>query len=92
LAEKRRVTIGVAKPLSISIETLNMGEIPDEKIISVIEDVFDLRLGAIIDEMELRKTIYKQTVAYGHFCRNDLDLPWERWNKTMDIKAAINRL
>lgn len=84
--------IGVAKPVSISIETFNTGKIPDEKIISVIEAVFDLRPGAIIDELELRKPIYKQTAAYGHFGRNDLDLPWERLNKTTDIKAAINRL
>jgi len=84
--------IGVAKPVSISIETFNTGKIPDEKIIAVIEDVFDLRPGAIIDELELRKPIYKQTAAYGHFGRNDLDLPWERLNKTTDIKAAINRM
>ena len=84
--------IGVAKPVSISVDTFGTGKVSDEKIVSVIKKIFDLRPSAIISELDLRKPIYKQTAAYGHFGRNDLDLPWEKLNKTADIKEAIAQL
>jgi S-adenosylmethionine synthetase len=70
--------IGVARPLSISIETFGTGRIPDERILGLIDHHFDLRPRAIIDQLDLRRPIYRQTAAYGHFGRPDLDLPWER--------------
>jgi S-adenosylmethionine synthetase len=70
--------IGVAKPLSISIETYGTGRIADERILGLIEQHFDLRPAAIIDRLTLRRPIYRQTAAYGHFGRDDIDLPWER--------------
>jgi S-adenosylmethionine synthetase len=70
--------IGVARPLSISIETFGTGVISDERILGLIDRHFDLRPAAIIDALDLRRPIYRQTAAYGHFGRPDLDLPWER--------------
>ncbi|MEO7117614.1 MAG: methionine adenosyltransferase domain-containing protein, partial [Candidatus Limnocylindrales bacterium] len=70
--------IGVARPLSISIETFNTGKIPDERLLAIINEHFDLRPSAIISRLDLRRPIYRQTAAYGHFGRPDLDLPWER--------------
>ena len=70
--------IGVARPLSISIETFGTGVIPDERILGLIDRHFDLRPAAIIDALNLRRPIYRQTASYGHFGRPDLDLPWER--------------
>jgi len=78
--------IGVSAPISVSIETFGTGKVSDEKIIELIDRHFDLRPGAIIRDLDLRKPIYKQTAAYGHFGRTDLDLPWERTDK-----AAILR-
>ena len=73
--------IGVARPLSISIETFGTGKIPDERILGLIDHHFDLRPRAIIDQLDLRRPIYRQTAAYGHFGRPDLDLPWERTDR-----------
>ena len=70
--------IGVARPLSISIETFGTGVLPDDRILGLIERHFDLRPAAIISALDLRRPIYRQTAAYGHFGRPDLDLPWER--------------
>jgi S-adenosylmethionine synthetase len=70
--------IGVAKPVSVSIETYGTGKVSDERILGLIDRHFDLRPGAIIDNLNLRRPIYQQTAAYGHFGRPDLDLPWER--------------
>jgi S-adenosylmethionine synthetase len=70
--------IGVARPLSISIETFGTGKIPDERILGLIDHHFDLRPRAIIEQLDLRRPLYRQTAAYGHFGRPDLDLPWER--------------
>lgn len=84
--------IGVAKPVSIRVETFGTGKISDENIVKVVENVFDLRPGAIIKELDLRRPIYKQVAAYGHFGRNDLDLPWERLNKVDSIKEAIKNI
>ena len=80
--------IGVAHPLSINVETFGTGVIDDEKIAEVIEKVFDLRPGAIIRDLDLRRPIYRQVAAYGHFGRDDLDLTWERTNKVEALKQA----
>ncbi|HXI45708.1 MAG TPA: methionine adenosyltransferase [Candidatus Acidoferrales bacterium] len=73
--------IGIAKPLSLSIETFGTGKIADEEIVRLIDRHFDLRPAAIIQALDLRRPIYRQTAAYGHFGRPDLDLPWERTDK-----------
>jgi S-adenosylmethionine synthetase len=77
--------IGVARPLSISIETFGTGIIDDDRILGLIERHFDLRPAAIISALDLRRPIYRQTAAYGHFGRPDLELPWER----TDVAAAL---
>ena len=77
--------IGVARPISVSVETFNTGKISDERIMGLIDSHFDLRPAAIIDKLGLRKPIYRQTAAYGHFGRPDLDLPWER----VDLAEAL---
>jgi len=81
--------IGVAKPVSVEVDTFGTGKIADDKIVELIQKVFDLRPAAIIRDLELRRPIYKQTAAYGHFGRNDLDLPWEKLNKVEDIKKFM---
>ncbi len=80
--------IGVAHPLSINVETFGTGVIPDDDIAKAIEMVFDLRPGAIIRDLDLRKPIYQQVAAYGHFGRDDLDLTWERTNRVEELKKA----
>ena len=70
--------IGVAKPLSILVNTYGTGKISDDKIAELVKENFDLRPAAIIEKFDLKRPIYKQTAAYGHFGRNDLDLPWEK--------------
>lgn len=81
--------IGIAKPVSISVETFGTGNIKDEKIVEIINKVFDLRPSVIIKELDLRRPIYRQTAAYGHFGRVDIDLPWENLNKVEEIKKII---
>ncbi|MFW2489872.1 methionine adenosyltransferase [Clostridium chromiireducens] len=81
--------IGVAKPVSIEVETFGTGKIDEDKIVEIVEKVFDLRPGAIIRDLDLRRPIYRQTAAYGHFGRNDLNLPWEQLNKAEEIKKYI---
>ena len=81
--------IGVAKPVSIEVETFGTGKKSEAEIVSIVEKVFDLRPGAIIRDLDLRRPIYKQTAAYGHFGRNDLNLPWENLNKVDDIKKHL---
>ena len=81
--------IGVAKPVSIAVDTFGTGTIEDEKIVEIIEKVFDLRPAAIIDALDLRRPIYKQTAAYGHFGRTDIDLPWEHLDKLDEIVDII---
>jgi len=81
--------IGVAHPLSINVETFGTGVIADDDIAKAIEKVFDLRPGAIIRDLDLRKPIYQQVAAYGHFGRDDLDLTWERTNKVAELKKAV---
>ncbi|MGQ9676841.1 MAG: methionine adenosyltransferase [Chloroflexota bacterium] len=73
--------IGVAKPVSITVETFGTGRIPDEKILELIEKHFDLRPAAIIETLKLRRPLYKPTAAYGHFGRDDIDAPWELTSK-----------
>ena len=80
--------IGVAHPLSVNVETFGTGKIDDEKISQLITEHFDLRPGAIIRDLGLRKPIYRQIAAYGHFGRDDLDLSWERTDKAEALKKA----
>jgi S-adenosylmethionine synthetase len=80
--------IGVARPLSINVETFGTGKIADEKIARLISEHFDLRPGAIIRDLDLRRPIYRQTAAYGHFGRTDIDLSWERTNKADALRIA----
>ena len=78
--------IGVAEPVSVLVDTFGTGVIADEKISEIISKNFDLRPGAIIRDLGLRRPIFKQTAAYGHFGRTDVNLPWEELNKVEDIK------
>ncbi|HVQ23149.1 MAG TPA: methionine adenosyltransferase [Candidatus Saccharimonadia bacterium] len=79
--------IGIARPLSISIETFGTGKIPDERLLGLIDAHFDLRPSAIIAALDLRRPIYRQTAAYGHFGRPELDLPWERTDRAEALAA-----
>jgi S-adenosylmethionine synthetase len=79
--------IGVARPLSVSIETFGTGVLSDERILGLIDDHFDLRPAAIIGALDLRRPIYRQTASYGHFGRPDLDLPWERTDHAAGLAA-----
>jgi S-adenosylmethionine synthetase len=81
--------IGVAKPVSIFVDTFGTGNIPDDKIVELIEKNVDLRPDAIIKNLDLRRPIYKQTAAYGHFGRDDLDLPWEKLNLVDCFSKAL---
>ncbi|HEY6072249.1 MAG TPA: methionine adenosyltransferase domain-containing protein, partial [Anaerolineales bacterium] len=78
--------IGVAHPLSINVETFGTAKIPDEKIVELINEHFDLRPGAILRDLGLRKPIYRQTANYGHFGRDDIEFPWERTDKAALLK------
>ncbi len=80
--------IGVAKPLSIWVNTYGTGKITDDKIVELVKENFDLRPAAIIKNFDLRRPIYKQTAAYGHFGRSDIDVPWEKTDKTDVFKKA----
>nr|MBO2472586.1 methionine adenosyltransferase [Bacillota bacterium] len=84
--------IGVPEPVSLAVETFGTGVIPDEAIAQLVREHFDLRPGAIIRDMNLRRPIYKPTAAYGHFGRTDLDLPWERTDKAEILREAAKRL
>ena len=80
--------IGVSHPLSVNVETFGTAKIADEKIAALINEYFDLRPGAIIRDLGLRKPIYRKTAAYGHFGRDDIEFPWERTDKAADLKKA----
>ena len=80
--------IGVAHPLSINVETFGTGKIDDEKIASLVRDLFDLRPGAILRDLNLRRPIFQQTAAYGHFGREEADFTWEKTNKAADLRSA----
>ncbi len=81
--------IGVAKPVSVMVDTFNTGKVSDEKIAEAVKKVFDLRPAAIIEKLDLRRPIYAPTSAYGHFGRTDIDLPWEKTDKAEELKANI---
>ena len=81
--------IGVAQPTSIMVDTFGTGKISDTKLVDIIRENFDLRPAGIIKMLDLRRPIYKQTAAYGHFGRNDLDLPWEKTDKVDALKAYL---
>ena len=81
--------IGIAKPLSINVETFGTGTVEDSRIAEAISQVFDLRPRAIIRDLNLLRPIYRQLAAYGHFGRDDLDLTWEKTNKVADLKKAL---
>jgi len=83
--------IGIARPLSVMVDTFGTGEIPDTKIAGLVDQIFDLRPGLIIKNLHLRRPIYKQIAAYGHFGRTDLDLPWEKTDKAAELKKKANR-
>ena len=81
--------IGVASPTSVRIDTFGTGRLPEDKLIDIISENFDLRPAGIIQMLDLRRPIYKQTAAYGHFGRNDLDLPWEKLDKIDVLKNYL---
>ena len=95
LAEKCEIqlayAIGVAKPVSILIETFGTNKIPEEKITELVEKNFDFRPKAIIDQLQLRRPIYKKTAAYGHFGRDDPDFTWEKLDKVEALKQGLNQ-
>ena len=82
--------IGVAQPTSIMVDTFGTGRLKDEMIVDIIRRHFDLRPAGIIRMLDLRRPIYKQTAAYGHFGRNDLDLPWEKTDKAAELKKYLS--
>ncbi|MCQ2437062.1 MAG: methionine adenosyltransferase [Clostridia bacterium] len=96
LADKCEVgiayAIGVAKPVSIFVDSFGTGKLSDDKLSALVEKCFDLRPAAIIRELDLKRPIYKQTASYGHFGRDDLDLPWEKLDKVDVLKAAAKEL
>ncbi|WP_027217278.1 methionine adenosyltransferase [Butyrivibrio fibrisolvens] len=94
LADKAEIqlsyAIGVAQPTSVLVDTFGTGKVSNEKLTEAVRKVFDLRPAGIIKMLDLRRPIYKQTAAYGHFGRNDLNLPWEQIDKVEELKAAVN--
>ena len=83
--------IGVAEPTSVRVDTFGTGTVSDEKLVDIVRSNFDLRPAGIIKMLDLRRPIYKQTAAYGHFGRNDLDLPWEKLDKVDVLKSAASK-
>lgn len=81
--------IGVAQPTSINVDTFGTGKLSSEKLVEIVRENFDLRPAGIIKMLDLRRPIYKQTAAYGHFGRNDLDLPWEKLDKVEVLKKYL---
>ncbi len=81
--------IGVAQPTSVLVDTFGTGKVSNEKLTEAVRKVFDLRPAGIIKMLDLRRPIYKQTAAYGHFGRNDLNLPWEQTDKVEELKSAV---
>ena len=81
--------IGVAKPVSITVDTFGTGKMESDKIIDIVNKVFDLRPAAIIRDLDLKRPIYRQVAAYGHFGRTDVDVPWEKLNKVEEIKKFL---
>ena len=81
--------IGVARPVSIMVDSFGTGKMSDEELVKIVERHFDFRPAAIIDKLDLRRPIYRQTAAYGHFGRTDLDLPWERLDKVTELQKEM---
>ncbi len=81
--------IGVAQPTSVMVDTFGTGKLPEEKLVEIVRENFDLRPGGIIKMLDLRRPIYRETAAYGHFGRNDLNLPWEALDKVEDLKKYL---
>ena len=81
--------IGVAKPVSVFVDSCGTGALPDDRLSEIVSECFDLRPAAIIRDLDLKRPIYSQTAAYGHFGRDDLDLPWERLDKVDALKAYM---
>ncbi len=81
--------IGVAQPTSIMVDTIGTGRVSDDKLVEIVRENFDLRPAGIIKMLDLRRPIYKQTAAYGHFGRNDLDLPWEKTDKAEALRKCL---
>ncbi len=79
----------MAQPTSIMIDTFGTGKLSEEKLVDIVRENFDLRPAGIIKMLDLRRPIYKQTAAYGHFGRHDLDLPWEKLDKVETLKAYL---
>ena len=94
LADKCQIqlsyAIGVAEPTSVNIDTFGTGKLSNEKLLKIVRENFDLRPAGIIKMLDLRRPIYKQTASYGHFGRNDLDLPWEKTDKAEILKGYLN--
>ncbi|MEE0001625.1 MAG: methionine adenosyltransferase [Weissella confusa] len=95
LAEKVEIqvayAIGVAKPVSVNVNTFGTGKVSDDELVAAIRDLFELRPAGIIEDLDLRKPRYEATAAYGHFGRPELDLPWERLDKVDALKAYFNK-
>ena len=94
LADKCEVqlsyAIGVAQPTSVLVDTFGTGKVSNEKLVAAVRELFDLRPAGIIKMLDLRRPIYKQTAAYGHFGRNDLNLPWEKTDKVDELKKLVS--
>ena len=93
LADKCEVqvayAIGIAKPVSIMVDSFGTGKFSDEKLAEIVEKHFDLRPAAIIERLDLRRPIYRQVAAYGHFGRTDIDLPWEKLDKVEELEKEL---
>ena len=96
LAERCEVqlayAIGVARPLSVNVETFGTSSYPADQLVQLIEDNFDLRPGAIIRDLDLRRPIYRATAAYGHFGRDDIEAPWENTDRAERLRQAAKML
>ena len=84
-------TIGVAQPVSIMVNTFGTGKVADNKLEKIVENIFDLRPGKIIEYLKLRRPIFKKTAAYGHFGREEEIFTWEKVDKIDELKKAINK-
>ncbi|MFB6214376.1 MAG: methionine adenosyltransferase domain-containing protein, partial [Candidatus Bipolaricaulia bacterium] len=83
-------TIGKANPLAVTIDTFGTSDVGDDRIVKAVEELFDMRPAAIIDKFQLRRPIYTPLSAYGHFGREDLDLPWEKTDKKDELRKKLS--
>lgn len=83
--------IGVARPVSVMVDTTGTGVVPDEELAAAVEKVFDFRPAAIIDQLDLRRPIYRPLAAYGHVGREDLDVVWEKTDRVQALRATLGR-